>query len=795
MIKNYLLITLRNLLKNKLFIFINVFGIGIAVACCITAYLNWQFDKNWDAGHKNAERIYRVQFIHDFQGRINHYGMSPIPLGNFIKQNNKEVDEVVRFIPAGGDFRVGDELFGTGIAYADSAFFDLFTYDLKYGTFNDFRDKSKIFIDDELARKYFNKEDVVGQPLTQIVNGKPKEYIVGGVFKKPVINSSFYSQAFTHWDNYWETVADSTDNEHNWKQFATLFLRIDDPSKVASVTKNLEQYVEPQNIAREDFKVKEYYLENFKGMAQRGREEPRVQGNWLRGALPKLAVTAPAIMAIFLLLLACFNFTNTSIAVSSRRLKEIGVRKVMGGVRSQMILQFLGENLLLCVFGLIVGLIIAEFLVPAYDSMWNWLDLSFSYLENLDIILFLLGLLFFTAILAGSYPAFYITSFEPVSILKGKAKFGGTNWFTRILLGLQFFISLLAIIFSVAFQDNAAYQRNYDLGFLSNGVVSVWIKNESEFNTYRDALVTNKDIEVVAGTNHHVATSFDNDPVKYEDLEREVDVMNIGDDYMEAMDIKLVAGRSFKKDSETDRKESILVTEEFVKSFGWKDDPIGKRIIWMDTAQLYVIGVVKNIYARALWEPIEPMMLRYTSPDKYRQVIVRTSPEKVTAVNDFMEDKWETVFPNSVYNGRMITEEMAETDEINTNVVKMFGFLGFFAILLSVTGLYTLVSLNIIKKMKEIGVRKVLGASIGNIARVINLEFIVILSIAGLLGGAAGYFLTDLFMANIWEYYKKLDVVSFGISMAIMFFIAALAVSFKTFSTASLNPTKTLRDE
>jgi putative ABC transport system permease protein len=326
-------------------------------------------------------------------------------------------------------------------------------------------------------------------------------------------------------------------------------------------------------------------------------------------------------------------------------------------------------------------------------------------------------------------------------------------------------------------------------------VVSVWISNESEFNTYRDALSSNKNILSVAGTKDHVSTAWYNDPVKYESLLREVDIMDISDDYLNTMDIKIIAGRGFQKDSETDRKESVLVTEEFVKEFGWKDDPVGKRIVWMDTVQLYVIGVVRNIYARALWEPLQPMMLRYTSPDKYRQLIVKTTPEKTAEINEFMEEKWETTFPNSVYNGRMITESMAETNEINTNIVKMFGFLGFFAILLSVTGLYTLVSLNIIKKMKEIGVRKVLGASVGNIARVINFEFMIILSIAGLLGGVAAYFLTDMFMANIWEYYKKLDVVSFSISILIMFLVAGLSVGFKTISTASLNPTKTLRDE
>jgi putative ABC transport system permease protein len=796
MIKNYLLITWRAMMKNKLFIFINIFGIAIAIACCLVAYLNWKFNEDWDIEHKNAASIYRIQFWHDFQGRVNRHGMVPLPMGNLIKANYKDVDNVVRFMPGGSNFRIGAELFNSSIAYADSGFFEMFTFKLKYGTWEDFKDKSKIFITDEIARKYFNKEDVVGQPLTQIIDGKPKEFIVGGVFAKPPINSSFYSEAYTLYDNYWETVVnDPLERDDSWKRWNTTFVQINNAGSVAEIQKRLQQFIEPQNAAREDFKVKEFYLENFKGMGDRNRTNPRLNNEWLRGGLPKEAITVPTLMAVFLLLLACFNFTNTSIAVSSKRLKEIGIRKVMGGLRRQLIFQFLGENLLLCFVGLLLGLLIAEWLAPAYDSMWNWLDLSFTYAENAGIILFLAGLLFITAMIAGGYPAFYITSFEPVSILKGKQKFGGTNWFTRVLLGLQFFISLVAIIFAVAFYGNAEYQKKYDLGFTTQGVISAWVDGENGFNTFRDAIASNKDIRLIAGTKHHVANSWYNDPIKFESEEREVDIMEIGDDYMAAMDMKLITGRNFNKDSETDRKESVLVTEEFVRDFGWKDDPIGKRVVWMDTVQFYVVGVVKNIYARALWQPIKPLMIRYAPPKDYQQIIVATAPENMKDINDYMKKKWSEVFPNSVYNGQMIDEEMAETMEINKNVVIMFGFLGFFAILLSATGLYTLVSLNILKKMKEIGVRKVLGASAGNIARVINMEFIIILSIAGVFGGVLGYYGTDIIMDSIWEYYKKVDILSFSVSVAIMFLIAALAVSFKTITTALLNPVSTLRDE
>jgi ABC-type antimicrobial peptide transport system permease subunit len=321
------------------------------------------------------------------------------------------------------------------------------------------------------------------------------------------------------------------------------------------------------------------------------------------------------------------------------------------------------------------------------------------------------------------------------------------------------------------------------------------VNNEGAFNTYRDALSSNRDIELIAGTRHHVANSWYNDPVKFESLEKEVDIMDVGDNYFEVMDMTLIAGRKFHVNSETDRKESIIVTEELVKEFGWTGNPIGKRLVWMDTVQFFVVGVVKNVYARALWAPVKPMMFRYATPEKYQQLVAKMDPAKIGEVNAFMEKKWKEVFPNAQYGGQMIDQELQESNEINKNIVIMFGFLGFFGALMTAIGLYTLVSLNIVKRMKEIGVRKVLGASIANIAGVINFEFAINLMIATVVGGALGFLLTNWLMKAIWTYYLKLGVVSMALSVFAMIVIAVLAVGYKTFSTASLNPTKTLRDE
>ena len=800
MLKNYLLITFRNLIKKKLFILVNVFGMGIAIACCIVAYVNLDYFSNWDKSFGNTENVYRVQFSREFQNTIERYGVSPMPLRSFVKQNVNGISQSSRYHTTYTDIRIGDEVFGTQLAFADSSFFNLFEYELKYGAFQNFGDRSNIFISDEVALKYFNKEDVIGESFTQIILGKdgvrrPKEFIVGGVFKKKPWNSSFYFQIITLFDNFWDVNLNPDLSETSWEGFTgALFFQVDNPSDVSSITSQLQQFVEPQNKVREDFKITAYYLQPFGSMMKQNRNSPRVFDNFLV-SVPAEAFTVPAIMAFLILLLACFNFTNTSIAISSNRLKEIGIRKVMGGQRYQLIFQFLGENFILCFFSLLVGLAIADWLVPAYDSLWPWLDLKLNYTENAGFLLFLAGLLVVTAIIAGSYPSFYITSYKPDSILKGTAKFGGTNWFTRILLGGQFVISLLAIIMSVAFYNNGKYQQEYDLGFTKSGVISTAIGDEGSYNTYRDALAENNNIKIISGTKNHIGTSYYQGPVKYESEMREVDIMDIGDNYFEVMDMSLLGGRHFKPDSETDKRESIIVTEEFVKAFGWKGDPIGKRIVLNDSIQLYVIGVAKNIYNQALFAPIKPMMIRYVFPDEYEQLIVSADPENISAVIAFMENKWKEVFPNSQYNGRLMDAVLQESNNINKNVVTMFGFIGFFALLMTGIGLYTLVSLNIIKKMKQIGVRKVLGASISNIVWTINLEFIIILLISIVIGGGLGYVGANSLMDSVWEYYLRLNLTGLVICVITMILVVIIAVGQKAINAAALNPTEVLRNE
>ena len=794
MIKNYLMITLRNMKKNKLFIFINVFGMGIAVAQCIVGYFAYEYDATFDAVHENRAQIYRVSSIREFENNLTRHGFAPFPLGDVVDKTFSDVDKSSRYFHSWSNFKIEADLFPANLSYVDPDFFKLFSFDFQSGSADALTDKTSVFISEQMAIRLFGSTVAAqGKSITQVYGRELKEVKVAGVFSDPPMNSSFYRRdgsAYMNFENYKDEHKDI--REDDWKVQNTLFVQINDASRVSTVYKQLQTYVENNNKVRDDFQIKEFVLDPFTTMAHADRADRAQRETW--GAPPISAVIGSNVMGICVLLLACFNLTNTSIAISSRRLKEIGIRKVMGSTRKHLIYQYIGETMLICALAMAVGVVLSDFMVRGWNIMWEYFRLTPHYLDNPIFLGFLFALLMFTGIAAGSYPAFYISKFQPVAILKGTQKFGGTNNFTRTLLGLQFSISLIAIVSAIGFLQNAWYQRTYDLGFDARGSLIAWVNDQSEFETYRNALQSNPAIKSIAGARSGIFSNRANDPVKHESRQIEVDIIEVGDNYLPTMNLKLVEGRDFVKDSETDRKESVIITQKMANAFGW-DKPIGKEIIWKDTVKLYVIGVIRDVYTVGLWREMEPMMIRYITPAQYTQLVVSTSVDQVRPVNAFMNEEWNKVFPNRLYNGAMLNENMAEVDEVNINIVYMFGFMGVVTLLLSATGLFTLVSLNIIRRMKEIGVRKVLGASVSNITRIVNTEFVVILMLASGFGAWGGYVQSDLIMGSIWRYYQSPGVITFVISASILFVVSFIAIGFKVFKAATMNPVESLKQE
>lgn len=794
MIKNYFLITLRSMMKSKVYLFINIFGMAISIGCCITAYYNWDFNASFDSVHENASQIYRINSTRRFQDQEDDYGITPLPLPEIARANVKDITHITRYITSYADMRINDEIFDNVLSFVDPDMFEMFTFNFIEGDPKSIKDKTKILISDENAIRLFGTTKAVGKTMTMIEKGLPKkEYEVGAVFKHPPMNSSFNDGSFVLVDNYFDMDSAALKGS-NWKYRVNTFVMLPDAGRISVVEAQLKPLAENNNKVREDFMMTGFHLDPLPGMAARDEYDNR-QGTWTRDASPLAAVIGCAVMGIFILLIACFNLTNTSIAMSSRRLKEIGIRKVMGSMRKQLIFQFIGETMFVCFVALLLGMLIAElFLVPSFNALWPDMKLKADYFGKPEFLLVMITVLLFTSLLAGAYPAFYITKFQPTAILKGKQKFGGASWLSKFLLGTQFAISLMAIVCSLAFIDNAKYQRDFDLGYNRNGAMFTWVNSEDEYNALKNVMVQNPDVISIAGSEHQIMYSSYNDPIKHDSKEIEVDILHVGPDYLPTMGLTLTQGRNFLDNSETDKKESVIITNRVATMFGMHD-PIGKEIIWMDTVKFYVVGVVKDIYNRGLWRELEPTMIRYSPPADYKHLSLSAAPGKLTSVKQYMEAHWKEVFPNRKFSSMYMDEEMREANEVNINIVKMFTFLGIVALMLSVTGLFTLVSLNIIKKMKEIGVRKVLGASIANISRVINTQFVIILLVSCVAGGWAGAFMAEMLMDSIWDFFKQTTVTTMVISSLIMLVTSAVTVSFKTYNTARMNPVHVLRDE
>jgi len=792
MFENYLKITFRSLMKNKLFVFINVLGMGMALACCIVAFLNWDYNAKFDAYHEKADKVYRINFVRITNGRPVKNGSCPLPLGKQIEEAIPQLGKVIRYNQVGGNFKVGNVLFRTTVAAVDPSFYDVFTFEMTAGDIAEMTDKRAILISEELKEKYFlDQTDPIGETLTYINGEQRIEYQVRGVFKKPPQNTSFFTQAYVHYDN----VFDIEDwKEDNWALFNTTFVSVDDPGMVPQVERQLQDYVAIQNRAKEDYKVAEYYLDPFPGMAVRAEKE-QLWNHWFQGSLPTAAAVAPAIMALLILLIACFNFTNTSIAIANRRIKEIGVRKVLGADRKQLVAQFLGENMLLSFMALIAGLLIAALLVPAYSAMWAFLDIKLNLLENSALLLFLVLLLLFTALVAGSYPALYVSSFQPTAILRGKVRFSGTNTLTRVLLTLQYAISLIAIIAGFIFSQNATYQDSFDMGFDSESVVFAYVNDEQGYLRMRNELRGYDQIKEIAGSSHCITSSWYTDPIKYESTELDVNIFDIGADYLSTIGATMAEGRNFAENSRTDMERSVLINEELARLMGWSD-PLGKRILLRDTIALNVVGVVKDIFFQGgLWEPLEPMLMRYVDQSAFRFLSVRADLSDLNEVKALMDEKWRAAFPDELSTVSFLEEEKAESAEVNHNIKIMFVFLGSIAVILSAIGLFSLVSLNLLKRMKEIGVRRVLGASVGNLSLKVSKEFIIILSIAAILGSIAGYYMAEMLMASIWTYYVPIRPGVFVVSIVLLFAISALTIGGKVVKAASVNPAEVLKDE
>lgn len=790
LIPNYLRTSFRSLARHKFSVSMSILGLSVAFGCCIVAWFNYGLNSTFDQSHVNAENIYRVNFNHEADGKTIVYGISPIPMGQLLKENFADIDEVARYEILDLPLKSGSELFTASVAFTDPGFTSMFTMPLLQGDHH--IDGRNVLLSSKTAQKYFGTTDVVGKTITLIVNETTEEYQVAGVFESFGFNNSFKFEVLANIDQFFTSVSDKSITRENWKRWSTTFVLVKDPSRIKSIEKAMDQFVPVQNEARPDLKVRSFYLDPFEGMAARSRIE-QTRGHWFSQPLPPAAVIIMFIVAMILLGTGCVNVINNTISIASTRFKEIGIRKTMGGRRVDIRYQFFIESALICVSALIVGFAFGEVFARAWDTIWHDIEFKINYFDP-QFALFIAGVTVLTILLAGSYPAFFVARVQPMEVLKGKQKFGNSSFITKPLLVLQLSISIMAVIFNISFYRNSVYQENYDLGFSYHEVIQVPV-DTTQFELLRNAIATNQQIESIGGSANHVSKGQYKAKVKVDESENEVSMFNVGENYFNTIDVNIIAGRDFGSRSEIDMKESVIVNQEFIKTLNIEGDPIGKRVLVNDSIPLYIVGVTEEIYINALFTPIEPVVFRSCAPNDYQWLTVRADKSSILEVNTAMEKTWNELFPTKLYPGTLMDAQLETTMNHFKNVSKLYSFLGFVTIVLAMTGLFAMISLHIRKKLKEIGLRKMLGGKAAHLSLVASRPFIIVVGVSLVIGTTAGVFVANLFLDYVWEYYQNTEWVIVTSAIAATVMLAVATVLSQVLSAVRVNPIDIIKEE
>ncbi|MBS0030510.1 FtsX-like permease family protein [Chitinophaga sp. 22321] len=795
MFSNYLKIALRVLWRNKIYVVLNIAGLGFAIACCILSYLNYNYRERFDQNHPHTEHIYRLNSTRVVDGNKQSWAVVPLPLAQAMEKETAGADRIARLSSAAVVVKIGQHTFDEHIHYADKTLFDFFNFPLKYGNLSGFNQSNQVVISETFADKYFPKQIPLGQPLTLIGSeGKPKIYTVGAVAQQIPANSSIQFDLITSFENGLVQGRTAPDDWAN-PSLITTFVELKNVNASRFVTTNLNRYVALHNRNQTEWPIEGFTLQPFSALAASSDIDMPgyVHGSQLTANPRGVLVIVPAIMSVFILLITCFNFTNISIAFASSRLKEIGIRKVIGGFKRQLIWQFLTENIVLCLLAAALALLFVHLLLPTVNQLTG-IDLSPDYSRDYVFWLFLLFIPAVSAIFSGLYPAVYVSSFQPLLILKGKTALGASNRFTRLLLMSQFSLSCFALVVGIVMSQNASFQQKVDFGYSINEVAIVEISHPRDYDVFSQAVQQNPEIKSIAGCVQQIGNGSYTQIAKTENSEIQTQVAQVGGEgYLNSMGIRLVQGRHFYNTG-ADADASILVNQTFLQRLQIKQ-PLGRQIT-LDSAHYTIVGVVNDYKEYGLHGLVPPCVLRMAKPGEYKFMVVRTDKDKLPQVTRYLQSTWQQLVPNIPYRG-YLQSDLIEKEIRMTQAFKSIAFfLAVITLLLSASGLFAQISLNIDKRSKEIGIRKVLGASILQIIALVNREFIRILLIAFVAGSILGYLFTSKFIFQvIYQYHPVAGPTPYIGTFLIVLLCCSAIIGTRVFRAARANPVDRLRSE
>lgn len=790
MLKNYLRIAVRSYGKNYLFTIINIVGMAVGLSGLIVTFLLYEYENDFDQQHKSTSDVFRVNTHRLIEGETQKYGVVPSALGPIAAEGNQAIKGFTRYGSTSAFLvQYEDIIHRERINFADPAFFDFFSFTIADGQKEVFRKKSSVIISEDFARKYFGDEDALGKELTIRQNNDILgRFVVGAVAERMPTNSSFRFDIIAQYDNLLDFF---NQKEFDWESEirSVLYVRLNEESSAKELEKVLEKYAPIHNEIKESWKISGFYLVPFKEQ----KDEARFVYEYsLQPGLPISALYGSLIMNTLILLIACFNFTNTSLAYANKRLKEIGIRRTFGGIRIQIVKQFFAENFVLCVLALLLSIEIANRWIGWMNVQWP-IEIPRFYFNDLSISISLILLLIIISLVAGAYPSIYVSKFHPTDILKGKLKLQGTNNFTRILLTWQFGFSIMAIFSGIVLTQNAFFQKTLNWGFDKEKALIIPLHEKGNYEILKNEIAKIESVEFVAGTVHSIGFGYSSTDLEIDGEKHNSYEFLIGDEYLQTVGCEIVKGRSFLKNSLNDARESIIVNELFVRTFDI-EEPLNQSVS-IQNQLFYIVGVVKDFMPYGLHSPIKPSILKLIPESEYELLVIRAAEEQLPGILAQTHDSWKMLFPNKPFEGRFMEEAAAEAIDTNNGILVQFGIMGLFALFLSITGLYSTVSLTVNKRIKEIGIRKIMGASVSHVIKLLNYEFAIIIFVAILLGCVGGYYFMNRFLSDIFSYYLDIGPLSFFAASFTILALAGLTSGIKIYKAANSNPTDALRYE
>lgn len=817
MILNYLRIAIRSLLKQKALAFINVFGLAVGISCFCLLLLFAINEFSFDKFHVNAANIYRAYTVWDASawGKADESEIDYTEYSSFTKQTlaeamKKELPDVVDYVQMQLPWtenlvRANNKVLHAEVGFADPQFFSVFNFPLKYGNkATALRDAHDIVLTSSRAKTIFGTDEVIGKFVEIQLGNSFYQFTVSGVAEDVPENSSIRFDiigSFSFTDSH---SPDSFIIGSNWHPTVKqTYVLLKPGSKLSNDPKALSRFLQTYTPLSM-FKDMGATNWNKKELPVTLKLQPLLDihtDSWFNGyAFTDYEVINPKAIWILLtiaagiLLIACINFTTLAIGRSAARSKEVGIRKVIGAAKFQVIFQFFAEALLLSFFSAILGLILAYLFLPWFNQL-SGRSLSLSLFLYPQMILMLFGLVVIVGFLAGSYPALVLSNFKPVEVLKNKLRMGGSNFFTKSLVTLQFALSITLIVSTIIILQQTNYLKNGTTGFNRENVVAIdatEVDPNKVFPIFKQDVIAHS--EIVGVSSAAAGLGAGKDLLGYSDQGLSAAVNIVDADYIKLLGMKLIAGRDFEPVAANDTVRRVIINETMAHAFGWApQDAVGQKIKHFQGRTAHVIGVVKNFSYRPLSEGIKNQLFM-TTPDKgYSYFYIRINSRNATALVA-IKKAWGVAAPDVPMKFSFLDEDVDKYYRSEQRWSAIVGWAGGISIFLACLGLLGLVALAAVNRTKEVGIRKVLGASVVNIANLLMSDFLKLILIAFALSSPAAWY----FMNNWLQGYANRITVHwtiFLIAGVLSISVALLTISFQVIKVALANPVKNLKIE